>query len=279
VIREHRNLAAELRRLRIESEQTGSEEIRKIASLVAASEEARSASVGQAKQLADLQRRIVELETQGHQSLERVDTIETSLADSLSRLDAVDKELRAFDARSREQEKEFGDARVLAITRQNATDERLEELRDTSRQQVRSIETSLAETSTRLETMGGRIRTQEQKLDLEHQLYLHTVQEIQSQVRSQDHRLNWTIVAAVIAMLLGSVTGWILIRDVQNHARILGGLSREVKRLGSTMAQSRLAADPARAGESSGLPDSSHAGRRNDPKEPPDAGDPPHSGP
>jgi len=70
-----------------------------------------------------------------------------------------------------------------------------------------SVEKSLVDTPTRLETMDGRLRTQQQKLDLKHQLYLHTVQEIRSQVRSQDQRLNWTMMAAVFVMTLGSAAG------------------------------------------------------------------------
>jgi chromosome segregation ATPase len=281
VIREHQSLAAELHRFRTESEQTGSEEIRKIGTLETACQEARSATVGQAKQLADLERRIVELEVERHQSLERVNSIETSLTDALSRLDTVDNQVRAFHARSQEQEKAFGALLSLAITRQNTTETRLEEMRHTSLQQVTAIETSLADTSqqvmaidtsladtsTRLEAMDGRIRTQEQKLDLEHRLYLHTVQEIQSQVHSQDQRLNWTMMAAVFAMLLGSVAGGILIWDVQKNAKILSGLSMQVEQLGTTMSGSRIMGHPAGADESDGLPDFSHAEQRNNPED------------
>jgi predicted nucleic acid-binding Zn-ribbon protein len=321
VIREHQNLAAELHRFRTESEQNGSEAIREIGTLEAAYQEARSASVGQAKQLADLERRIVELEAERHQSLERVKSIETSLADTASRVETVDNQARVSHARSREQEKEFGDSLSLAIARQNTTDTRLEELRHTSLQQVTAIETSLADTSQqvmaietsladtsqqvmaietsladtsqqvmaiettlanpsiRLVTVDGRIRAQEQKLDLEHQLYLHTVQEIQSQVRSQDQRLNWTMMAAIFAMLLGSVAGGILIWDVQKNAKILGGISMEMERLGASVAQSRIMGHPAGADESAGLPDFSDSEYRNDPEDQRVVGGLPLSGP
>ncbi|MGB7934085.1 MAG: hypothetical protein WCH04_18030 [Gammaproteobacteria bacterium] len=293
MIQEQQNLAAELDRFRTESEQTEDEEIRKISTLEAACQEAGSARVGQAKQQADLERRIVELQAERHQSLERVRSIEASLADTLSRLDMVDNQVRVFHARSQEQEKEFGASLSLAITRQNTTDTRLEELRHTSlkqvmaiessladtSQQVMAIETSLADTSTRLETMVGRISTQEQKLDLEHQLYLHTVQEIQSQVHSQDQRLNWTMMAAVFAMLLGSVAGGILIWDVQKNAKILAAISMEVEQLGAAMAQSRMMGHPAGADESAGLPDFSHAGQRNSPEDQRVVGGLPFSGP
>jgi chromosome segregation ATPase len=293
VIQEQQSLAAELDRFRTESEQTGAEEIRKIGNLEAACQEARSAGVGQAKQLADLERRIVELQAERHKTLERVTSIEASLTDTLSRLHMVDNQVRVFHARSQEQEKEFGASLSLAITRQNTTDTRLEELRHTSlqrvtaiessqadtSQQVMAIEASLADTSTRLETMDGRIRTQEQKLDLEHQLYLHTVREIQSQVHSQDQRLNWTMMAAVFAMLLGSAAGGILIWDVQKNAKILGAISMEVERLGAAMAQSRIMGHSAGADESAGLPDFSHAGQRNGPEDQRVVGGLPFSGP
>ena len=127
--------------------------------------------------------------------------------------------------------------------------------------------------------MNGQVRTLEQKLDLEHQLYLHTVQEIQSQVRSQDQRLNWTMMAAVFAMLLGSVAGGILIWDVQKNARILGGISMEVEQLGSAMARSRLTGHPAVADESAGLPDPGHGERRDEPEDHRIVGELPLSGP
>jgi hypothetical protein len=279
VVRGHQTLAAESQRFRAGTEQTGSQEIGKIVALEAAHQEAVSARLGQAKQLADLERRIVRLEAERHQSLGQIETIETSLADILSRLDTIDNQVRAFHARSREQEKEFEVSLSRAITRQNTTDTRLEELRHTSSQQHMAIESSLAVTSTRLEAMDGQVRTLEQKLDLEHQLYLHTVREIQSQVHSQDQRLNWTMMAAVFAMLLGSVAGGILIWDVQKNARILGGISSEVEQLGSAMTRSRLMGHPARVDGSAGLPDLDHAERRDDPEDRRIVGGLPLSGP
>jgi chromosome segregation ATPase len=245
VTHETQLLAAELQRIRDESEQVASEENRILAILDEARQEATTTMVGEAKRQADLERRVVELEAERHRSLGRIKSIETSLIDILSRLDTIDNQARESRARSREQEKAFAASLSLAITRQNTTDTRLEEFQHTSLQQVTALESSLADTTTRLEAMDGQVRTLEQKLDLEHQLYLHTVQEIQSQVRSQDQRLNWTMMAAVSAMLLGSAAGGILIWDVQKNAKILGGISTEVKQLGSAMAQSRLMGDPA----------------------------------
>ena len=279
VVRDYQTLAADLHRFRAESERTGSEEIRKIGALDVANQEAISARVGQAKQLADLERRIVVLEAERHESLGRVNSIETSLTDTLSRLDAIDNQVRVFDARSREQVKEFEASLSLAVTRLDTTDTRLEELRHTSSQQVMAIESSLADTSTRLEAIDGQVRTVEQKLDLEHQLYLHTVREIQSQVRSQDQRLNWTMMAAVFAMLLGSVAGGILIWDVQKNARILSGINMEVERLGAAMAQSRMMGHPDGLDGSAGLPVLGHARRRDDLEDHRVIGGKPRSGP
>ena len=252
------------------------EEIRKIGNLEEAQQEARSARTVQANQLDDLERRVVELEDERHQSSELVKSIKTSLADVLVRLDTLDKQTRQFHAASREQEKVFEASLSLAMTRQNTTDTQLEALRNSSLQQLTSLESSLADTSqqltslrsslsdtsTRMERMDGEVSMLEQKLDLEHQLYLHTVKEIQSQVRSQDQRLNWTMMTAVFAMLLGSLAAGILVWDVQKNARILGGISMEVEQLGSAVVQSRMIAHPAGADES---PDLSPAGQRDDP--------------
>jgi DNA repair exonuclease SbcCD ATPase subunit len=281
VTREYQTLAAELQRLRTESEQAGLEEIRKIGNLEEAHQEASSARIVQAKQLDDLERRIVELEAERHQSSGLVKSIESSLTDVLARLDTLDNQARLFHAESREQEKVFEASLSLAMTRQNTTDTQLEALRNTSLQRVTALESSLADTSqqlrslgstltdtsTRLERMNGQVSTLEQKLDLEHQLYLHTVKEIQSQVHSQDQRLNWTMMVAVFAMLLGSVAGGILIWDVQKNARILGGINMEVEQLGSAMARSRMIGPPAGADESTRLSNPGPAGRRDAPED------------
>ena len=278
VTREYHSLAAELQRLRSESEQTGLEEIRKIGNLEEACLEASSARNVQAKQLEELGRRVVELEAERDQSSGAFKSIESSLADVLARLDTLDTQARQFHAASREQQKVFEASLSLAMTRQKTTDSRLEALRNTSVQQVTALESSLADTSeqltslgstltdtsTRLERMNDQVSTLEQKLDLEHQLYLHTVKDIQSQVHSQDQRLNWTMMTAVFAMLLGSVAGGILIWDVQKNARILGGIHMEVEQLGSEMVRSRMLGLPAGADESTHLPDPFTTGWRDD---------------
>jgi chromosome segregation ATPase len=278
VTREYQTLAAELQRLRTESEQAGLEEIRKIGDLEEAYQAARSAKIVQAKQLDALERRVVELEAERHQSSGLVKSIESSLTNVLARLDTLDTQARLFHAASREQEKVFEASLSLAMTRQKTTDSQLEALRNTSLQQVTALESSLADTSeqltslgstltdtsTRLERMNDQVSTLEQKLDLEHQLYLHTVKDIQSQVHSQDQRLNWTMMTAVFAMLLGSVAGGILIWDVQKNARILGGIHMEVEQLGSEMVRSRMLGLPAGADESTHLPDPFTTGWRDD---------------
>jgi FKBP-type peptidyl-prolyl cis-trans isomerase len=142
-----------------------------------------------------------------------------------------------WQARSDEQARELEASLSHAITRQDTAAGELSALRDRSQQQVMMLESSLADTSTRLETADSEIRKVKKKLDLEHRLYMHTVQEVQSQVRIQDQRLGWTMMAAVFAMLLGTVAGAILIRDVQKNARILADMSRDVDQLRSTFEQ------------------------------------------
>ena len=254
VTREYQSLAADLQRFRIESEQAGLDQNLKIGKLEAASQEASSARTVQAKQLGDLDHRVAELEVERHQSSGLVKSLEASLTDVLVRLDTLDKQARLFYAATREQEKVFEASLSLAITRQDTTDSQLETFRNTTLQQVKTLEssqadnsqritslgTSLADTSTRLEKMSDQASTLEQKLDLEHQLYLHTVKEVQSQVHAQAQRLNWTIMAAVCAMLLGSVAGGILVRDVQKNAGILGDIHRELEQLDSAIARYRI---------------------------------------
>lgn len=263
---ENQTLAAELQRFRTDSEQAMAEESRKIAILEAAHQEAKTARNGEAKQLAYLEQRVVELEDERNQTLGLVKSLAASLNDASTRLDTMDNQVRLLQARADEQASEFEASLSLAITRQNATDGELNALRETSQRQVKAFESSLADTSTRLETTDSQVRTLENKLDLEHRLYMHTVQEVQSQVRNQDLRLNWTMMAAVFAMLLGTVAGVILIWDVQKNAGILAGMSKDVKQLMSSMEQPLTAPHPAGTGEPAVLPDPIHAERHGNPK-------------
>jgi predicted nucleic acid-binding Zn-ribbon protein len=264
VTSENRTLAAALQGFRAELAQDKAEDKRKIAFLEAAHQEAMRARNGEAKQLADLQRRIVELETGSNQAVGVVKSLEASLTDASTRLDTMDNQVRLMQASNDEQAREFEASLSLAIARQATTDGELKALRDMSKQQVKALESSLADTSTSLEATKSQVRTLEKKLDLEHQLYLHTVQEIQSQVRNQDQRLNWTMIAAFFAMLLGTAAGGILIWDVQNNARILGGISKDVKQLRSSTVPPLTTRHPANAEEPAGLTDVARDGRHVD---------------
>ena len=237
VTRENQTLAAELQRLRADYEQSRAEENRKIAILEETRQEARTARAGEAKQQADLERRIVELETERTRALGQVKSIQASLDDVSGRLDTMDNQSRMWQARSDEQARELEASLSHAIARQDTAAGELSALRDRSQQQVMMLESSLADTSTRLETADSEIGKVKKKLDLEHRLYMHTVQEVQSQVRIQHQRLGWTMMAAVFAMLLGTVAGAILIRDVQKNARILADMSRDVDQLRSAFEQ------------------------------------------
>ncbi len=279
VTSENQILAAELQRFSAESEQARTEENRKIAILEVARQEAITARIGEAKQLTDLERRIVELETERNQAVRLVKALEASLNDASNRLDTMDNQVRRLQARTDEQAREFEASLFLTNTRQNTTEGELKALRDMSQLQVKAFESSLADTSTRLDTTDSEVRILEKKLDLEHRLYVHTVQEVQSQVRNQDHRLNWTMMAAVFAMLLGTVAGGILIWDVQKNARILAGMSMDVKQLTSSMGRSITTRHPAGAEGPVGLPGVVQAGRHGDPEDHRAVGGEPLSGP
>jgi hypothetical protein len=56
-------------------------------------------------------------------------------------------------------------------------------------------------------------------------------------VHIQDQRLNWTMMAAVFAMMLSTVAGGILIWEVQKNAGILAGMNKSVEQLKSSLGQ------------------------------------------
>jgi hypothetical protein len=169
------------------------------------------------------------------ESQQRARTFESSLADASRRFVAADEQTRMWQARADEQAKVFEMTLSGTIERQAAGTVEFETLRDASRQQFKSLESSLAGAANHLGTMDGQLRSVEQKLDLEHRLYLHTVQEIQNQVRVQDQRLGWTKMAVVLAMLLGAVGGGILIWEVQKNAVVLTAMNQDLQRVMASM--------------------------------------------
>jgi len=295
VTRHNQSSTGETLRFQAGSEQALSPETQKILPLEDAGRDAASARTTEAGQLSELERRIVELESErdraflavttiesslntaterlaavdgrlGHwqvqvddqakslaaalarqdattgelailrdEAQQRARTFESSLADASRRFAAADEQTRMWQARADEQARAFEVTLSGTIERQEAVTGELDALRDASRQQFKSLESSLADAANHLETTDGQLRGVEQKLDLEHRLYLHTVQEIQNQVHVQDQRLGWTMMAAVFAMLLGAVGGGILIWEVQKNAVVLTAMNQDLKRVMASM--------------------------------------------
>jgi hypothetical protein len=253
--RENLALAAELQRLRVESREARTEENRKIAILEEAHQQTRAERIGEVKHLAQLAQRVAELEAERNHTFGLVSSIGASLTDASSRLDTMDNQVGILQAGVDDQARQSEASLSVAIARQDKTDGEIMALRATLQRQVESFALSLADTLTRLETTDSHVSTLEKKLDLEHRLYTHTVQEVQSQVQVQDQRLNWTMMAALVAMLLGAVAGGILIWDVQKNARVLAGVNEELKQLRSSMGSPLATQHPAAAVEPAALPD------------------------
>jgi len=127
-------------------------------------------------------------------------------------------------------------ARQEEITKRNELENRLDEVaseRNRARDQIRGLKTSLAETSTRLETTDNQVR----QMELEQRLHEKMLLEAQTQMRTQDQRLSWTMMVAGFAVVLATVSGVILIMEAHKNATLLTNMNADMQQLLTSMDQ------------------------------------------
>jgi hypothetical protein len=127
-------------------------------------------------------------------------------------------------------------ARQEEVTKRNELENRLDEIaseRNQARDQIRGLKISLAEASTRLENTGNQFR----QLELEQRLHEKMLLETQTQLRTQDQRLSWTMMVAGFAVVLAAVSGVILILEAHKNAALLTGMNADMQQLLTSMGQ------------------------------------------
>ena len=93
----------------------------------------------------------------------------------------------------------------------------------------------MQETGNRISETAGHVKQMEDRLWHEREEYQSLFENTQAHLRRQDSRMSWAITAAMFAMVLGAVAGAILIWDVQKNAKILAGMSSDIKELMAAM--------------------------------------------
>jgi hypothetical protein len=188
-------------------EQARNEDHRKLAELEALNSALEAAREADSNKILELERRLAEIEGERRQTSERVKALEHSQAETTSQLERADEQIADLQASSVEQAEKFRASLSAAGKRLDETDDHVSQL--------------------------------EQRLKSERQDYLNTFQDLLGRLRKQDVRLNWTLTAAAFALLLGTAVGAVLIWDVQKNAKMLAGMSSDIKALMTTVNQSQ----------------------------------------
>jgi FKBP-type peptidyl-prolyl cis-trans isomerase len=216
ITRENQALSAELSQVRTDFEQARSEENRKIAALEQVREKTQANHNLDREKFAELERRIDDLATGRDQTAElerRIDELETG------------------HVQTREQTRTLQASLATTATRLETTSNQIREVQILTEDQAKTFDASLSHAATRLDNTEDYIRSLEKKLENKHRLFAKTLQEIQLDQRRQDRRANWTIIVAGFALLLVTITGAILIWDMQKNARVLAGMNDDMKSL------------------------------------------------
>ncbi len=211
---EENNRIVELEQVRQAMRLARDEDQRKLAELESTNDRYATARAADQRRISDLEGRLVDLEAGRKQARDRAQALESILADATARLEQTERQIRDLQSHSVEQARHF--------------------------------EASLSDASNRLESTDQQVRTLATRLENEHQFYLKTFQELQGRFHRQDVRMNWAIIVAAFALLLGTVAGTYLIRNVQKNATLLSGMSQDIKELMTAVnAQSSQTRSPA----------------------------------
>jgi len=127
-------------------------------------------------------------------------------------------------------------ARQEEVTKRSELENRLDEIvseRNQARDQISGLKISLAEASTRLEKTDNQFK----QLELEQRLHEKMLLETQTQLRTQDQRLSWTMMVAGFAVVLAAVSGVILILEAHKNATLLTGMNADMQQLLTSMDQ------------------------------------------
>jgi FKBP-type peptidyl-prolyl cis-trans isomerase len=136
----------------------------------------------------------------------------------------IEAELDTLRSSGREQLREF-EQRLGQI----------ESEREATHSQLETLQSSLTEAITRLENSETKVGLLTSKLEQERRKHQSEMRAAADRARSQERRLNWVLVVAAFAFLLGTVASVTKIWDTRNNARVLAELSRDIKSIKASM--------------------------------------------
>lgn len=135
-----------------------------------------------------------------------------------SELSTVHAELASIRSRNKEELNKL-EQRIAQI----------ESERNAAHQQIQTLRSSLTEAASRLDSTEARVNLLNTKLEKEYKKHQREMREEQDKIRQQGRRLNWVMMVAGLAFLLGTMVSVTIIRDTRNNTRILAELSRDIK--------------------------------------------------
>jgi FKBP-type peptidyl-prolyl cis-trans isomerase/archaellum component FlaC len=105
----------------------------------------------------------------------------------------------------------------------------IESERESAHQQIQTLRNSLTEAASRLDSWETRVNLLDTQMEEERRKHQSELQEAQDRTRQQERRLNWVVMVAGVAFLLGVVASVTNIRDTRNNARLMAELNRDIK--------------------------------------------------
>ena len=228
VSHENRTLADEVNQFRSDFEHAREEETRKIVDLEQVRQGMEAARNEDHRKLAELESLNSELEAAREADSNKILVLERRLA-----------VIEAERQRAGERVKALEHSQAETTNQLERADEQIADLQASAVEQAEKFRSSLSAASKRLDTTDDHVSQLELRLKSERQDYLSTFQDLLGRFHKQDVRLNWTLTAAAFALLLGTAVGAVLIWDVQKNAKMLAGMSSDIKALMTTVNQSQ----------------------------------------
>lgn len=148
-----------------------------------------------------------------------------------SELESRIVELETALDQAREQNKTLVSSLAATTTKLETTTNQIRDLQVLSVEQAKAVKASLAQVTARCDSMEEYTRSQGEKLENEQRLYANALQEVQLDQRKQDQRVSWITTVAGLALLLGALASGIMIWDVQKNSRVIASMSRDIKSL------------------------------------------------
>jgi FKBP-type peptidyl-prolyl cis-trans isomerase len=113
----------------------------------------------------------------------------------------------------------------------------IEAERDAAHLHIQTLQNSLADAASRLDSTETRVNLLDTRFQKERSKHQSELQETRERTRQQARRLNWAMMVAGLAFLLGTMASVTKTWDTRNNAHVLTELSRDIKDIKASMQQ------------------------------------------